>query len=70
MGSHAAKIESQLKDQKNANETLQQEINKLLTKRMNLQLDFDHLNDQHQNLEKNLSESERKVDTMKIEVQK
>lgn len=70
MGSHATKLEFQLKDQKLTNETLQQEINKLLTKKMNIQLEFDNLNIQYQNNEKKLSECERKVDMMKIEIQK
>ncbi|XP_051176631.1 cilia- and flagella-associated protein 58-like isoform X2 [Leptopilina boulardi] len=70
MGSHATKLEFQLKDQKLTNETLQQEINKLLSKKLNIQLEFDNLNIQYQNNEKKLSECERKVDMMKIEIQK
>lgn len=70
MGNHTTKLESQIKDQKLTNETLQQEINKLLSRKVNMQTDFDNLNALNQNTEKKLSETERKVDTMKIEIQK
>lgn len=70
VGSLSTKLETQLKEQKHANEKLQQEINKFLMKGMNMQSEIDHLNAQNNDLEKKLAESRRDNDIMILEIQK
>ncbi|XP_033208535.1 cilia- and flagella-associated protein 58-like [Belonocnema kinseyi] len=70
VGSLSTKLETQFKEQKHANENLQQENNKLLMKEMNMQSEIHRLNAQKNDLEKKLAESGRDNDIMKLEIQK
>lgn len=64
------RLESLVKEYKAAGEKMQKEIGKLMLKRMNLQTDLDNANIEMEKLEKELTDKEKQLKSIRYDLNK